>query len=57
MKQVRLSFLVSNSDTLMPFDIMHSDVWTSPILSSAGHKYYVLFLDDYTNFLWTFSHS
>lgn len=38
----------------MPFDIIHSDLWTSPILSSLGHKYYVLFLDNYTNFLWTF---
>src|SRR4051812_31996363 len=25
----------------MPFDILHSDLWTSSILSSAGHKYYV----------------
>ena len=38
----------------MPFDIIHCDLWTSPILSSLGHKYYVLFLDNYTNFLWTF---
>ena len=38
----------------MPFDIIHSDLWTSPILSSMGHKYYVLFLDDYSNYLWTF---
>jgi hypothetical protein len=27
---------------------------TSPVLSSTGHKYYVLFLDNYSNFLWTF---
>jgi hypothetical protein len=38
----------------MPFDIVHSDVWTSPALSSGGHRYYVLFLDDFTDFLWTF---
>ena len=38
----------------MPFDIIHSDLWTSPILSSMGHKYYVLLLDDYSNYLWTF---
>jgi transposase InsO family protein len=38
----------------MPFDIVHSDLWTSLILSSESHHYYVLFLDDYTNFLWTF---
>ena len=33
---------------------MHSDLWTSSILSSAEHKYYILPLDDYTNFLLTF---
>jgi hypothetical protein len=38
----------------MPFDIVHSDLWTSPTLSSGGHRYYILFLDDFTNFLWTF---
>jgi len=31
----------------MPFDIVHNDLWTSPILSSGGHRYYVLFLDDF----------
>ncbi|AES97819.1 hypothetical protein MTR_5g060470 [Medicago truncatula] len=31
-----------------------NDVWTSPILSSTCHKYYVLLLDNYSNFLWTF---
>ena len=38
----------------MPFDIVHCDLWTSPILSLEGHCYYVLFLDDYTKNLWTF---
>lgn len=38
----------------MPFDILHSDLWTSPILSSVDHKYYVIFLDDFINFLWSF---
>jgi histone deacetylase 1/2 len=33
---------------------VHSDIWTSPILSSGGHRYYALFLNDFTNFLWTF---
>lgn len=34
----------------MHFDILHSDVQTSLILSTSGHKYYVLYLDDYSNF-------
>nr|KYP50110.1 hypothetical protein KK1_028093 [Cajanus cajan] len=54
-KHVKLSFYASNSCTIMPFDIIHSDLWTSPILSSSGHRYYVLFVDDYSKFLWTFS--
>jgi hypothetical protein len=53
-KQIKLPFYSSLSNTFMPFDIVHSDLWTSPILSSEGHRYYMLFLDDYTNFLWTF---
>ena len=52
-KQVKLPFYDSLSRTLFPFDIVHSDLWTSPTLSSGGHRYYVLFLDDFTNFLWT----
>jgi hypothetical protein len=54
-KQIKLPFYDSLSYTLLPFDIVHSDIWTSPILSSGGHRYYALFLDDFTNFSWTFT--
>jgi hypothetical protein len=53
-KHVKLPFKSSLNKSLLPFDILHSDVCTSPVLSSLGHKYYVLFLDNYSNFLWTF---
>ncbi|KAI3523467.1 hypothetical protein L1887_01631 [Cichorium endivia] len=53
-KHIKLPFQLSHTITVSPFDIIHSDVWTSPVASSSGHRYYVLFLDDYTNFLWTF---
>ena len=53
-KLIKFPFYDSLSYATMPFDIIHSDLWTSPILNSLGHKYYVLFLDNYTNFLWTF---
>lgn len=53
-KHIKLPFYDSISSTISPFDIIHSDLWTSPLLSSSGHRYYVLFLDDYSNFLWTF---
>ena len=52
-KHIKLPFYASNSS--MSFDIIHSDLWTSPVLSSPGHRYYVLFVDDYSKFLWTFS--
>uniref|UniRef100_A0A251U2J3 Putative cytochrome P450, Ribonuclease H-like domain, GAG-pre-integrase domain protein n=1 Tax=Helianthus annuus TaxID=4232 RepID=A0A251U2J3_HELAN len=53
-KSVRLPFVTSHTNIFQPFDIIHSDLWTSPILSSGGHRYYLLFLDDHTNFLWTY---
>ncbi|KAK9070010.1 hypothetical protein SSX86_010408 [Deinandra increscens subsp. villosa] len=53
-KHIKLPFYESLSVTNAPFDIVHSDVWTSPVTSTGGHKYYVLFLDNYTNHLWTF---
>ncbi|KAJ9560502.1 LOW QUALITY PROTEIN: hypothetical protein OSB04_005662 [Centaurea solstitialis] len=53
-KQNKLPFFKSLSNSVAPFDIIHSDIWTSPIVSTSGHKYYLLFLDDYTNFVWTF---
>lgn len=53
-KHVRLPFCDSLTTTTMPFDIVHSDLCTSPVLSSIGHRYYVFFLDDYSNYLWTF---
>ena len=53
-KLTKLPFYDSMSFTIFPFDIIHSDLWTSPIASSSGHRYYVLFLDDFSIFLWTY---
>ena len=53
-KHSKLLFYASGSYTAQPFDIIHNDLWTSPIMSASGHCYYVLFLDDYSKFLWTF---
>ncbi|KAI3815032.1 hypothetical protein L1987_14684 [Smallanthus sonchifolius] len=53
-KSVKLPFINSCNRTYLPFEIVHSDLWTSPILSSGGHRYYVLFIDDFSDFLWTF---
>ena len=50
-KHVKFLFYQYSSRTYMPFDIIHSDLWTSPVLRSSGHPYYVLFVDDYSYFL------
>jgi hypothetical protein len=34
---------------------MHLDLWTSPVVSVSSSKYYLLILDDFTHYLWTFS--
>jgi hypothetical protein len=36
------------------FQLLHCDLWTSPITSVSGHKYYLVILDDYSHYLWTF---
>ncbi|GKB70716.1 ribonuclease H-like domain-containing protein [Tanacetum coccineum] len=51
-KHVRLPFVSSSTVISSCFDIIHSDVWTSPIPSLSGFKYYVLFLDHYSQFVW-----
>ncbi|GJV32043.1 ribonuclease H-like domain-containing protein [Tanacetum coccineum] len=52
-KHVRLPFVSSSTVISSCFDIIHSDVWTSPILSLSGFKYYgidtaylLLYVDD-----------
>ncbi|GKB61198.1 ribonuclease H-like domain-containing protein [Tanacetum coccineum] len=53
-KHVKLPFHSSTSIVKHCFDIIHSDLWTSPIVSSSGFKYYVLFLDHFSHFLWIY---
>ncbi|GJV11989.1 ribonuclease H-like domain-containing protein [Tanacetum coccineum] len=53
-KHVRLPFVSFNTPVTSHFDIVHSDVWTSPILSLSSFKYYVLFFDHYSHFVWVY---
>ncbi|GJS17193.1 ribonuclease H-like domain-containing protein [Tanacetum coccineum] len=53
-KYVRLPFVSSDTVISSCFDIIHSDVWTLPIPSLSGFKYYVLFLDHYSHFVWVY---
>nr|GEY33238.1 ribonuclease H-like domain-containing protein [Tanacetum cinerariifolium] len=47
-KHVKLPFVSSSSSVNSCFDIVHLNLWTSPILSLSGFQYYVLFLDHYS---------
>ncbi|GLU00649.1 hypothetical protein SLE2022_179980 [Rubroshorea leprosula] len=53
-KHTRLPFSDSFSITSAPFELIHSDVWTSPVVSFTGIRYYLLFLDDYSHYLWIY---
>jgi transposase InsO family protein len=42
------------SSTPLEIEIVHSDVWTSPIQSIGGYKYHVVFIDDLSRFTWIY---
>jgi hypothetical protein len=48
-----LPFSSSTTRTTRPFELIHCDLWTSPVLSTSGFKYFLVILDDFTYFLWT----
>ena len=54
-KMTQLPFSSSTSCTKFPLEIVHSDVWgPAPIDSINGHRYYVIFVDDFSRFTWFF---
>lgn len=49
------SFSSSLSTSTSPLDLVHSDVWgPSPVISSHGFRYYVIFVDDFSRFTWIY---
>ncbi|GKE17312.1 ribonuclease H-like domain-containing protein, partial [Tanacetum coccineum] len=50
-KHTRLPFSSSESNVSSVFDIIHSDLRTSPISSESGIKYYVIFLDHFSHYV------
>jgi hypothetical protein len=54
-KHIRLPFSSSSNHAAKAFDLIHLDLWTSPVVSVSGSKYYLVILDDFTHYLWTFS--
>lgn len=53
-KHVRLPFNESNNVASIPFQLLHCDVWTSPIMSNSGYKFYLMIMDDFSHCTWTF---
>jgi hypothetical protein len=53
-KQTRLPFCSSSHRAEHPFDLIYLYLWTSPVVSLLSSKYYLIILDDFTHYLWTF---
>ena len=51
-KSHKLSFSNSFIVSSRPLQIIFSDVLTSPVLSNQGFKYYVIFVDHFTKYIW-----
>jgi hypothetical protein len=50
-KHTRLPFYSSSHRAEHPFDLIHIDLWTFPVVSVLGSKYYLVILDDFTHYL------
>ena len=54
-KSHRLPYAIPQHSTRRPLELIHSDLWgPSPVLSHLGHKYYVIFIDDFTRYTWLY---
>lgn len=51
-KHCRTVFSKSSTVYERCFDLVHSDVWTSPCLSRENHKYFVTFIDEKSKYTW-----
>lgn len=54
-KHVRLPFYDSQTYTIRPFQLLHCDLWTSPVPSTSGFCYYLIVVDDFSHYFWSFS--
>ena len=51
-KNHKLPFTKSSITSSSPLDVIFSNVWTSPVSSSDGFHYYVIFVDHFTKYIW-----
>jgi hypothetical protein len=53
-KSKQLLFSASSRVSTSPLELIHSDVWTSPVPSMSGCRFYVIFVDDFSQFTWLY---
>jgi len=53
-KHTRTSYVSKGLRSVSPFTLIHSDVWTSPVVSVSGMKYFVTFIDCYSRMTWLY---
>jgi hypothetical protein len=53
-KAKQLPFSDSARVSSAPLELIHSDVWTSPVHSMSGCRFYVIFVDDFSSFTWLY---
>jgi transposase InsO family protein len=53
-RHTRMPFVSSTPRADNNFNLIHCDLWTSPVVSVSGYKYYLVILDDCSHFVWTF---
>ena len=53
-KGIKQPFQTSNRVTFQPLELIHYDVWTSPVPSVSGYRYHVIFINDFSKFTWIY---
>lgn len=51
-KSYKLPFNKNTLISTSPLELLYTDLWTSPIHSFDGFKYYVIFMDHFTKYIW-----
>jgi transposase InsO family protein len=53
-KHTRTTYISRGLRSILPFVLVHSDVWTSPIASVSGAKYFITFIDCHSRMTWIY---
>ena len=54
-KQIKFPFNNSDFFSSTPFDLIHSNIWGSALVSTkGGSRYFVIFVDDFSRYTWIY---